>query len=165
MKTIFRQGVQPFKLDFPIQTVPSGALLFISSHFDKQGYTEIQHQVLETLRPTNLVGGIIDSINGQAGWALIMLQNRCKSHYFPPGISKKNQVGRWPSSIPLPQVAKKSAFQSISQSLIHAEYKLPSDWDTKTETNFFTISDSSPHDFLRFVSDKQPNQTTVSIFN
>ena len=150
MQSFFRSGSNGFKLHQKMPRGPSGAILFISSHYNKQQYTLIHQQLLQELQPKSLIGGIVDSINNKKGWALVCFKDCFGAHHFTAGISKRKQVGRWPTSISKPEFTTKSKFESISQPSEHTLYEKPIGWPSNASV--FAITDQSPHDAFKFMN-------------
>ena len=161
MQSFFRTGLDGFSRHNLMPLNPSAVVLFMSSHFDHAGYAKIHQNVWNNLQPKDLIGGIVDSVNGQAGWALLCLNGTNYSHYFNRGISKQKQVGRWPSNVSVPEFSTNTDFKSVSQPSRHAKYLVPNHWDQIKNANFLTIGDQDPHDLMRFLNTKYPSSNKV----
>lgn len=109
-------------------------LLFISSTKSAREIDLIHRKVLMEYNPNNLIGAVVDNLNGNQGWSMAT----CSSTIFKvnQGTQIRNKsVGRWHQP--------KKIIEEI-----HLELSSPK--------SIFAITDNEPIDFLRYIKSRYP---------
>lgn len=139
-------------------------LLLVSSHFPSSAIKDFHSKIYKHLE-CNVVGGIVDSINGGAGWSLSLFDKSKSSCFFSePGFVRRNKsVGRWPSVTSLQKEV--GEFKSISLATEGDDGKRVSPiLDGQSYTGgIITVSDEEPYDLYKSFNDKYPSTDKIGI--
>lgn len=132
---------------------PNCAILLISPHFQAQEIMDFHRLVWNSLKPLQLIGAVVDSVNQGTGWSLTMA-NGTTFHSKSGKHHRAKQVGRWPTSIKSP-LDSTPIFSTVSQSSqsIH-ESVIPSTITGLNPSAIIGFSDGEPFDLFKYLNNE-----------